>query len=48
MSICTLIRRDDFFDIFLNDKKCGSGTWAYVDSAVWFYHHEGFDVKVIE
>lgn len=48
MTLCRLVRRDDFFDIFLDDKRCGSGTWAYVDSAVWFYTHEGYDVKVIE
>lgn len=48
MSICTLIRRDNFFDILINEKHCGSGTWAYVDSAVWFYRLEGYDVKVIE
>lgn len=47
MTLCRLVRRDDFFDIFLDDKKCGSGSWGWVDSAVWFYQLEGYDVKVI-
>lgn len=43
---CVIVRRGDFFDIYLNDKKCGSGSWGWVDSAVWFYKHEGFDVLI--
>lgn len=48
MTQCRLIRRDDFYDIFLDGKKCGSGSWSLVYTAVQFYRLEGFDVKVIE
>lgn len=48
MTQCRLIRRDDFFDVFLDGKKCGSGSWSLVYTAVQFYRLEGFDVKVIE
>ena len=43
---CILVRRGDFYDVYLNGKKCGSGTWNYVDMAVYFYRLEGFSVKV--
>jgi len=48
MTQCRLVRRDDFYDIFLDGKKCGSGSWGLVYTALYFYRAEGFDVKVIE
>lgn len=47
MTKCILIRRDDFYDVFLDGKKYGSGSWGLVDSAVIFYRLEGFDVRII-
>jgi hypothetical protein len=48
MDTVAIVRRDDFFDIFINDKKCGSGTWAYYYTAVHFFRLEGMEVKVYE
>ena len=48
MTECRLVRRDDFYDIFLDGKKCGSGTWAFVYTAFQFYNLEGFDVRIIQ
>lgn len=48
MTTCKLIRRDNFYDVFLDGKKYGSGSWGLVDTAAIFYRLEGFDVKVID
>lgn len=44
---CRLVRRDDSYDVFLDGKKYGSGSWGLVNTAFYFYTAEGFDVKVI-
>ena len=43
-----LVRRDDFYDVYLDGKKYGSGSWELIYTALYFYRAEGFDVKVIE
>lgn len=48
MTKCRLVRRDDFYDVFIDGKKYGSGSWELVYTALYFYRAEGFDVKVIE
>lgn len=48
MTKCRLIRRDNFYDVFIDDKKYGSGSWGLVYTAFYFYRAEGFDVKVVE
>ncbi len=48
MTQCILVRRDNCYDVFLDGKKYGSGSWGLVDTAEIFYRLEGFDVKVVE
>ena len=48
MTICRLVRRDDSYDVFIDGKKCGSGSWGLVYTALYFYRLEGFNVKMID
>ena len=48
MTECRLVRRDDFYDVFLDGKKYGSGQWGYVYTAYQFYKMEGMDVEIID
>lgn len=41
-----ILRRGPYYDIFIDNKKVGSGTWAYVNTAVYFYTLEGMRVMV--
>lgn len=43
-----LSRRGDFYDVFINGKHRGSGTWAYVSTAHAFYLMEGMRVEINE
>ena len=45
---CYLIHRDNMYDVYINGKKYGSGSWGLVDTAFWFYKVEGFDVEIID
>lgn len=44
---CKLIKRGDFFDVYLNGKNYGYGWWAYIDTAYYIYKSEGYDVEII-
>lgn len=46
--ICHIVRRGNFYDVFLNGNHRGSGTWAWRHTAVYFYRLEGFQVEVVE
>lgn len=46
--ICKLVRRGDFYDVYLNGNHRGSGPWAWRYTAYYFYKAEGFQVEVIE
>jgi hypothetical protein len=48
MDKVNILRRGDYYDIIINGKRCGSGTWAYVDTAYMFYRLEGMEVKIYE
>lgn len=48
MDAVALVRRDDFYDILINNKKVGSGFWRWVDTAYYFYRLEGMEVKIYE
>lgn len=45
---CYLIHRDNVYDVYIDGKKYGSGSWSLVDTAFWVYKVEGFDVEIID
>jgi hypothetical protein len=48
MDTVAIVRRDSFFDVFINGTKRGSGTWGAVYTAEWFYRLERMEVKIYE
>lgn len=36
------------YDVYLSNKKVGSGQVGYINTAYVFYKQEGFDVVVID
>ena len=48
MDKCYLVRRDRMYDVYLDNKKIGSGQWGYVSTAYYVYKEEGYDVEIVD
>jgi len=48
MDKCYLIRRGNMYDVYINNKKVGSGQWWYKETAYIVYRQEGFDVEILD
>ena len=42
-----LVKRGDFVDIYIGGKIVGSTSWAYIDTACYFYFCEKLKVKIV-
>jgi hypothetical protein len=45
-NIVDLVRRRDYFDVFIDGVNYGSGSWGAVTTAAWFYNLEGMSVSI--
>jgi hypothetical protein len=46
MSTANLVRREGYFDVFIDGVNYGSGSWGAVTTAAWFYNLEGMSVRI--
>jgi hypothetical protein len=45
-SVVDLVRRQGYFDVFIDGVNHGSGSWGAVTTAAWFYNLEGMSVSI--
>lgn len=48
MDKCYLVRRGNMYDVYINNKKVGSGQWGYKETAYVVYRQEGYEVEILD
>jgi len=43
-----IFRRKEYYDVYINKVRVGSGSWSLVNVAIWFYQSEGMKVEVYD
>jgi hypothetical protein len=38
----------DFYDVYIDGKMVGKGSWGFVSTAFYFYKSEGMDVMIYD
>lgn len=42
-----LVGRGGFYDVLIDNKKVGSGSWGLLATAYYFYRQEGMEVEIV-
>ena len=43
-----ILRREKYYDVYIDKVRVGSGAWSLVNVAIWFYQSEGMKVAVYD